>query len=219
MKKFLPILKRSKLFLGINENELENLLKCLSATVKEYKKDEYIFRIGDNILSVGLNLSGSVHIIKEDYWGNKTILTEISEGSVFGESYACSQNPQLAVSAVSMGKTKIMLLDVKRIIKTCPSTCIFHARLIQNLIIVLANKNIMLTEKIEHISQRTTRSKLLSYLSEQSQHAANPSFDIPFNRQQLADYLSVDRSAMSNELCKLRDEGVIKFEKKHFVLL
>jgi len=215
----ISILKRAKLFLGIHEDELENLLKCLQATVKNYKKNEYIFRRGDNSSLIALNLSGSVHIIKEDYWGNKTILTEISQGSVFGESYACSQNHQLTVSAVAMQKTKIMFLDAKRIITSCPSSCIFHARLIQNLVIVLANKNLMLTKKIGHMSQRATRDKLLSYLSEQSQHVSSSKFEIPFNRQQLADYLSVDRSAMSNELCKLRDEGIIQFEKEHFVLL
>lgn len=219
MRKYIPILKKSKLFLGIDNLELENMLKCLCANVKQYKKDEYVFRFGENISSVGLVLSGSVHIVKEDYWGYKTILSEISQGMLFGETYACSQNIPITVNAIASEKSDIIFLDIKRIMTCCASACVFHTRLIQNLVTVLADKNIMLTDKIEHISQRTTRNKILSYLSEQSQKNSSSRFEIPFNRQQLADFLSVDRSAMSNELCKLRDEGILRFEKNSFELL
>lgn len=219
MKNYLTQIKKSRLFTGIDVQEIEAMLGCLSATVRNFKKGEYIIRSGDSVSSVGLIVSGGVHIQREDFWGNRTILSEIPESGLFGESYACTPGRPAPINAVAAQNSTVMFLDVRRIITTCPSACAFHARLIQNLIAVLALKNIMLTGKIEHISQRSTREKLLSYLSEQAQAAGSPSFDIPFNRQQLADYLCVDRSAMSNALGQLRDEGILAFNKAHFELL
>ncbi|WMJ85022.1 Crp/Fnr family transcriptional regulator [Oscillospiraceae bacterium LTW-04] len=219
MKKYLMQIKKSRLFAGIDLQELEAMLSCLSATVRNFKKGDYIIRSGDSVSSVALVASGSVHIQREDFWGNRTILSEIAESGLFGESYACAPGKPTPINAVAAQNCTIIFLDVRRIITTCSSVCAFHARLIQNLITVLAFKNIMLTDKIEHISQRSTREKLLSYLSEQAQAAGSSSFDIPFNRQQLADYLCVDRSAMSNALGQLRDEGVLNFNKSHFELL
>ncbi len=219
MKNYLPQIKKSRLFAGIDMQELETLLNCLSATVRHFKKGDTIIHSGDSVSSLGLVLSGGVHIQREDFWGNRTILSEIPESGLFGESYACVPAQPIPVNAVATQNSAIMFLDVRRIITSCPSACVFHARLIQNLIMVLAFKNAMLTGKIEHISQRSTREKLLSYLSEQALAAGGPSFDIPFNRQQLADYLCVDRSAMSSALGQLRDEGVLTFDRSHFKLL
>lgn len=219
MKNYLMQIKKSRLFAGIDAHELEAMLGCLSATVRHFKKGDYIIRSGDSVSSVCLVISGGVHIQREDFWGNRTILSEVSESGLFGESYACAPSKPAPINAVAAQNSTIMFLDVRRIITTCPSACAFHARLIQNLITVLAFKNIMLTDKIEHISQRSTREKLLSYLSEQAQVAGSSSFEISFNRQQLADYLCVDRSAMSNALGQLRDEGVLNFNKAHFELL
>lgn len=200
------------------EAEMEPMLKCLSAASRSYQKGECVFWRGERITSVAMLLEGCIHIRKEDYWGNLSILNEISEGEVFGEVYACLGNDEILNDAVAVKPSVVLFLDINRILTMCPSSCRFHARLIRNLLSVIASKNKMLTQKLEHISQRTTREKLLSYLSEQSLRAGCPSFDIPFNRQQLADYLSVDRSAMSNELCKMRDEGILLFEKNHFTL-
>lgn len=219
MKNYLMQIKKAQLFAGIDLQELEALLGCLSATVRHFKKGDTILHSGDRVFALGLVLAGSVHIGREDFWGNRTILSEIPESGLFGESYACVPERPIPVNAVAAQNSTIMFLDVRRIITSCPSACTFHARLIQNLIMVLAFKNVMLTGKIEHISQRTTREKLLSYLSEQAQAAGGPSFELPFNRQQLADYLCVDRSAMSNTLSQLRDEGVLAFNRSHFELL
>ena len=218
MKKYLQLFRHSKLFDGIMEAEMEPMLKCLSAASRSYQKGECVFWRGEPITSVAMLLEGCIHIRKEDYWGNLSILNEISEGEVFGEVYACLGNDEILNDAVAVKPSVVLFLDINRILTMCPSSCRFHARLIRNLLSVIASKNKMLTQKLEHISQRTTREKLLSYLSEQSLRAECPSFDIPFNRQQLADYLSVDRSAMSNELCKMRDEGILLFEKNHFTL-
>lgn len=218
MKQYLKLLKRTKLFYGITETEIESMLECLSAEKHCYQKGEPVFRSGEHITAVAMLLEGCIHIQKEDYWGNLSILSEISEGEIFGEVYACLGNNEILNNAVAVKQSTVLFLDVNRILTMCPSACRFHSRLIRNLLSVLAAKNKMLTQKLEHISKRTTREKLLSYLSEQSLRVGSPSFDIPFNRQQLADFLSVDRSAMSSELCKMRDEGILLFDKNHFVL-
>lgn len=218
MEKYSILLKNSKLFQGISVDEITSMLACLSAVRRSYAKGEYVFRRGERIDSVAVLLEGSVHIRKEDYWGNLSILNEIGEGEIFGEVYACLGSEEILNNAVAVKQSEVLFLDVKRILTVCPSACQFHSRLIRNLLSVLALKNKMLTQKLEHMSKRTTREKLLSYLSEQSQRAGSPVFDIPFNRQQLADFLSVDRSAMSAELCRMRDEGILSFERSHFEL-
>lgn len=219
MEKYLKVVEQSKLFKGIGEQEAVSMLSCLGAYQRSYQKGDCVFRKGERITAVALLLDGAVHIRKEDYWGNLSILNEISAGEVFGETYACLEVGEMLNNAVAVKNSQVLFLDVKRVLTTCSSACQFHGKLIQNLLSVLALKNKMLTQKLEHMSQRTTREKLLSYLSEQSLREGRPSFDIPFNRQQLADFLSVDRSAMSNELCRMRDEGILEFDRNHFVLL
>lgn len=218
MKKYLSILINSKLFYGIREEEIESMLECLTSEVKFFDKGEYVFRRGERIDSVALLLEGGVLIQKEDYWGNLSILGEITEGEIFGEVYACLGSDEMMHNAVAVKRCSVLLINVKKILTMCPSACPFHSRLIRNLLSVMAAKNKMLARKLEHMSRRTTREKLLSYLSEQSQRAGSPSFDIPFNRQQLADFLSVDRSAMSAELGRMRDEGLLTFSRNHFIL-
>ena len=218
MNKYLKLLDRGALFAGIEENEIEAMLKCLSAVERTYKKEEYIYRAGDIITTVAVVLEGVVYIRKEDFWGNRNILAEIGEGQMFGETYACIGG-RLEADAVTGRDSVILLTDVKKILTVCPNSCGFHNRLIQNLIVILAQRNKQLTGKLEHMSQRTTRGKLLSYLSEQSRRAGSPYFDIPFDRQQLADYLAVDRSAMSAELGRMRDEGIIEYNKNSFRIL
>lgn len=219
MENFLNVVKHSPLFRGIAEEEISSLLNCLGAKTVDYKKGEFIFRVGDSVESVGLLLSGSALVIQEDYWGNRNLISQLSQGELFAESYACSPGAVLSISVETVTPCRVMLLNVKRILTTCPSACSFHSQIIRNLLSDLADKNLRLNDKLSHMGQRTTREKLLSYLSGQAQRRGSSEFDIPFNRQQLADYLSVERSAMSNELCKLRDDGMISFDKNHFKLL
>ena len=218
MENYNGILNKSKLFNGIDGSEIDSMVKCLSATIKKYNKGEYVVRLGENLSAVGVVISGSVHVIKEDFWGNRSLISELAEGGLFGESYACTASAPVSVSVIAASSCVIMTFDVRRILTQCPSACSFHSRLIQNLVTVLADKNIMLTRKIEHMAQRKLRDKIISYLSEESRLHGSSVFEINFNRQELADYLSVDRSAMSNELCKLRDEGLLEFNKNKFKL-
>jgi len=218
MENYMDILSNCPLFWGINKTDLSSLLSCLSARKAVFLKDEYIFSADTTTKSVGIVLSGSLNIIKEDYWGNRAIFAKIHPGEMFGEAFAFSNIQKLPVSVVTSEKSEVIFVDFQKITSICSKSCSFHAQLIQNILKIIAQKNIMLTQKLEHIVKRTTKEKLLSYLSEQATKFGTNSFSIPFNRQELADYLSVDRSAMSNELCKLRDEGIIKFSKNHFTL-
>ncbi|MDO5425499.1 MAG: Crp/Fnr family transcriptional regulator [Eubacteriales bacterium] len=211
------ILKECALFQGISEEELREMLKCLGAVTGDYEKGECIFRRGERISSVAVLLEGCVHIQKEDYWGNLSILSEIVEGEVFGEVYACLGEEMLH-SAVAVRRSRVLFLDVERVLKVCSETCRFHGRLVRNLLVVMAGKNRGMARKVEHMAQRTTREKVLSYLSEQALKAGEEEFVIGFNRQQLADFLGVERSALSRELGRMKKEGILEFEGRRFRL-
>ncbi len=211
-------LKKTSLFRGTSEEELPTLLDCLAPTTREYAKNELILRQGEDVSAVGLVLSGRAQIIEEDFWGNRSILADAWPGDLFAEAYAFLPGELLRVSVVAAEPTSVMLLDGKRMLEVCSSACRFHTRLVQNILAESARKNLALTRKVSHMSKRSTREKLLSYLSGQALGAGSDVFEIPFNRQQLADYLCVDRSAMSSELCKMRDEGLLVFDKNRFQL-
>lgn len=210
MKKYIKILLKSKLFFAFSEERAEKIIETLSPNIKHYKKNEYIFNTGDKITCMGVMLDGSANIIKEDFWGNSTILSNLSAEQIFGEAFACSDSQKIGVSVLATADSTIMFFDIKSII---------NSELNKNLISVLAQKNVMLNRKIEYIANRKLRDKILSYLSDVSKAKGTSEFDIPFNRQGLADFLVADRSALSNELCKLRDEGILQFNKNHFKLL
>ena len=219
MKKYIPVLKRTKLFSGVGEDDIASLLSCLGARKKEYKKGEYILREGEHISDIFILVEGKIHIQKDDYWGNRSILSVISVGEMFGEGYAAPESGALLNDVVAVEDSSVIFFDVKRILTTCSSACRFHNMIVQNMFFAISDKNRRLVQKLGHMSGRTTRAKLIFYLSEEAKCQGISAFTIPFNRQQLADYLCVDRSAMSNELCKMRDEGMIKFEKSRFELL
>ena len=211
-------LSKSILFRGIAPDEIAKMLNCLQAAQKHFKKGAIIYRTGDIIQSMGLVLSGHVQIENDDFWGNKSILDMAGPGMVFAETYACIPGEPLMVSAVAAEDTEVLFLNVERVLNTCPETCSHHSRLIRNLLTVSSRKNLDLSRRIFHTSSKSIRGRLLSYLSSQAVLLGKREFEIPFNRQQLADYLSVDRSALSNELGKMQREGLLEFHKNHFLL-
>lgn len=213
------VLKKCPMFTGISENDIKPMLSCLNAKEIKVRKGELIFAAGDRPEYVGIVLSGSVHVVQEDYWGNRTILVAVQAGGLFAEAFSCAEAAVLPVSVLAHDDCTILLIDFKRILTTCSSSCVFHTRLIRNLMKILANKNIALTQKIEYITKKSVRDRVLSYLSACALSEGSNSFSIPFNRQELADYLSVERSALSNTLGKMRKEGIINFEKNIFSLL
>lgn len=218
MKEFLSILQSSKLFSDISKKELTAILSCLEAKKVDFPKEAFVLRAGESIKSVGLVLSGSVMIIQEDIWGNRNILSKAEPGQTFAAAFACAPNSRLNVSVISETTVTVMFFNVKRILNVCPSACAHHSRLIRNLLSELAEKNLRFGEKLTHIGQRSTRAKIMSYLSAEAQRLGKYEFDIPFSRQQLADYLAVERSGLSSELGKMRGEGLLDFHKSHFIL-
>lgn len=219
MEKNLEILKSVNLFQGIEESDLPQLLSCLSAETAHYEKGQTVFFSGENPKRFGVVLSGEVQIVRDDYFGNRSILARIGAGSLFGESFACTEIRALPVGVIATADSELLLIDCRRLATPCAKACAFHGRLIQNMLSIVAKKNIALTQKIEFISKRTTREKLLAYLSAEAKRADSSRFCIPFNRQELADFLFVERSAMSAELSRLRDDGVLTFHKNEFELL
>lgn len=211
-------LLKTPLFQGIREEELKSLLKSMHYSVKKYEKGEIILHTGDTGKPLGIVLSGKVHIEKCDFWGNKTILDSLGKGQVFAETYACNPDIPLMVSVVAMDDCEIMFLEVLSLLadKTYSRS---EQQILTNLFRVSARKNLILSQRIFHTSPKTIRGRLISYLSAQATLSDSQYFDIDFDRQQLADYLNVDRSALSAELGKMKREGLIDFQKNSFKLI
>ena len=219
MEKYLETIKKCPLFFDIADQELNRMLHCLGARVLRFEKKQTIFSEGSPARYIGVLLSGKVHTVQLDYYGNRSILSEISAPQEFAEAFACAEVSSLPVSIVADEACEVMLVECAHILHTCSNNCSFHRSLIFNLMKDLADKTITYHQRIEVTSKRTTREKLLTYLNFQSKKAGSRSFDIPFDRQELADYLEVDRSGLSAEISKLRKEGILKSEKSHFVLM
>ena len=214
----LPTISSSRIFAGLDGEEIAKALPCLGARLHSFGEGEYVLREGETTTQVYVLLEGGVNVIREDWWGNRNIITTVAPGGTFAESYACTEGTPLAVSAVTTRASTLLTLKARKIMVGCSSGCPYHVRLTQNLVGDVAQHNLALNSKLTYLSQRSTREKLLAYLSDESRRAASPTFTIPFNRQQLADFLSVNRAAMSNELCKMRGEGILDFDRSRFTL-
>ena len=212
------LLANTALFRGASPQEAEAMLNCLGAAERGYTKGEQIYHSGDYVSDLGMVLSGSVLIQTDDLCGNTTVLDRIGPGQIFAETYACVPGEPLMVDVVAAEGTQVLFLNVERVLRVCSHTCAHHSKLIRNLLLLSAQKNLNLSRKIFYTSSKTIRGRLLSYLSYQARRNGTPSFTIPFNRQQLADYLNVERSALSNELSKMQRDGLLVVEKNHFTL-
>lgn len=212
------LLAGTMLFQGIREHEIEAMLTCFSAEERTYGKDAYIYRAGDVTGRLGVVMEGAVNIIKDDVWGNRKIIENIGRGQIFGETYACLKGEPLMVDVQASERSRILFMDVNRILTTCSSSCDFHNRLIRSLMYVLAGKNLMLTKKMDIITPKSLRERVMVYLSQESVKQGCRTVTVPFNRQQMADYLSVDRSALSAELSRMQRDGVISYEKNRFTI-
>ncbi len=218
MEKYFHILKKCPLFSQIKDNQLTALLHCLGATVKIFKKKETILEEGQPARYIGIVLSGCTQMIQLDYYGNRSIVSTAAPSELFAESFACAEVPSIPLSVVATEPSEVMLIDCRRIIHSCSNACDFHQQMIYNLLKNVADKNILFHQKIEITAKRSTREKLMAYLTLQAKKAGSQSFTIPFDRQELADYLEVERSGLSAEISKLRKEGILKSDKKHFEL-
>lgn len=210
---------KSKIFKNIERDQLEILLNCIDNYRKSYKKGEIILSEGDSTEYLGIVLSGSVLVERSDLWGNNTILTVVLPGGIFAETYSILEDESMMINVISNEDSEILFLKTKDMLTSCEKACSFHNQLIKNLMRISAMKNLNLSRKILHTGPKTIRGKLLSFFSEWVKKENSLSFSIPYNRQQLADYLSVDRSAMSNELSKMQREGILEFRKNNFEIL
>ena len=218
MEKYYNQIKNSPVFFGLSEDELKNMLECFNARIKTFEDGEFIIRQGEMVKNIYLVLEGAVNIEKDTYWGRRIIVTQLGINDNIALAFVASKNVESSIDAVSVGNTKLLILSYEKCTTMCQNVCTKHRLLINNLFEILSKENIELLQKIENISQKTIREKLLTYFSNEAKRNKSNIFEIPYNRQDLADYLNIDRSAMSFELSKMQKDGLIKFEKNKFVL-
>ena len=219
MKEFFPVLHTAALFSGISDDELAVMLSYLGARIDTFPKGSRLLRAGEQVEEVGLVLAGSTLIVQEDIWGNRNILSKTGPGQTFAEVFACAPGAVLNVSVEAESAVTVMFLHIRRVLSVCPSACSHHSRIIRNLLDELAEKNLRLNEKLTHMAQRTTRAKLMSYFSRRGPAApASMSSTFRFQGSSLRITLGVERSGLSVELGKMRDEGLLDFHKSHFLL-
>ena len=218
MKKYFEIIKANPLFAGIGQEELDNLLGCLGGKMVDFAKGAPVFLEGDPAGFIGLVLEGAVQIVRDDFYGNRSFLAYAEPGEIFGEAYACAGVECMPVSGYAAHRSKVLWLECRKMLTVCSNACRFHNALVENLLKVVAQKNLSLNRKIQFMSRKTTREKLMAYLLDQAKQKGSAEFTIPLDRQALADFLGVERSAMSAELGKLRDSGILESKGSQFRL-
>ena len=219
MEKYLDLLEKIPLFSGIHREDIPVILKKLKATVSDYEKGEYIRSEGDAADFIGIVLEGEIHVLQDDYYGNRNINFSFQEGDMFAEAFACAGAEELPVDILATAKSKIVFLNGDVLFGECGKTCEFHSLLIRNLLKIVATKNMLLNQKLSYSSHKTTGEKIMAYLSDQAKLHHSSEFTIPFDRQALADYLGVERSAMSVEISKLQKQGKLITRRSYFHLL
>ncbi len=218
MKKYLPILNQSKLFKQLSDEDILHALNCLDVKIKAFPRNSNILMPNTVQEDLCLLLEGEVLLIRDDFWGNQHLIGEIKKQEIFAESYALNQQVALPLRALAANKSLVMFINIKKLQTTCGHHCAYHQQLITNLMTILAKKNLMMNEKIRCLSQRSIKEKILTYLENEAKHQNRSAFDIPFNRQQLADFLAIDRSALSRELSNLKKQGLIDYHTNHFII-
>lgn len=219
MKEYFDLLLSTPLFNGIAPEDLEPMLHCLGGNTVTVLKGDPVFLEGDAAGFIGLVLEGSVQVVQEDFYGNRSILTHAEKGQLFAESFACANIDTMPVSGYAVRDSKLLILSCQKMLTVCSSACVFHNQLVKNMLKVVAQKNLEMNSKIRFMSRKTTKEKLIAYLLEQAKAAGSSEFTIPFDRQALADYLGVERSAMSAELSKLKKAGFLDLKGSHFHLI
>lgn len=219
MKKYFGVLRNSPIFKGLPDDELSALLLCLGADVLTFERRNSIFSEGERGRYIYIVLYGKIQLERNDYYGNRTIISAHGPSELFAEEFACVGEQSMPVAAMAAEESGVMLIPAERILYTCERGCAYHRQVIYNLMRAMAEKNIVYHRRLEITSKRTTKEKLLTYLILEAKRLGTSDFDIPFDRQELADYLEVDRSGLSSEIGKLLKEGAIRTRRRHFTLL
>lgn len=211
---------RSVSFLsGFSDEELRRIQKCLKGKAQTYTKGEKIFAAGEPAMAMGVVLAGRVHVEDMDAFGNRSILAELHQGDVLAASYVCAQMPRYLTTYIATEPSEVLLLNCGNIFANCTKNCDIRSKVLENILKVIATEVVVQDRKIKCLSQRTTREKLIAFFSYCVREKQKNRFNIGFSRQELADYLCLNRSAMSKELCKMRDEGLLRFDKNYFEIL
>ena len=217
MKEYLYVLRSVGLFKSIEASELESLLGCIGAEIKNIRRDGIVLLAGDEPRHVGIVLTGQLHIIREDYNGNRSLIAVLAPGDIFAEALCCAGVPYSPVTVMAEKDSVVMLLGFARILYTCSNSCSFHKKLIENTLRLIANKNLMLQSHMEIISLKSVRARVMRYL-ESFMSKQGREITIPLNREELADYLCVERSALSHELARMKNDGLIEYRKNRFLM-
>ncbi len=217
MKEYSALLQLSGLFNNIDAAELETMLSCLGVEIKDAKKGEALLLAGDAPTHIGMALSGQIHIYREDYNGNRALIAAITPGGLFAEALCCAGVAESPVTVVADIDSRVMLMRFSRILRTCPHACSHHAKLIENMLGIIAKKNLMLQGRLEIASSKSVRAKALRFL-ESFVPKQGKDIIIPFNRDAMAEFLCVERSALSHELMRMRRDGLIEYKKNRFLL-
>lgn len=218
MQQYLPLLQKTALFEGLSPAEIQAMLPCLSARVKTYTRGSYVFSAGDTVESVAILLAGQLHIRQDDYWGRRILVSIVQPGDMFGEAYALPGSGPIFQDAAVTEDSQVLFLDIERLLWPCTSGCDFHGRAMHNLYRAISQRNRHLLQRLFLVSRHSTREKVISYLSQEARRQQSSTLTLPLNRQQLADFLAVDRSALSAELSRMQKDGLITFRKNHFIL-
>ena len=219
IKSNVQALLKLPLFSEIKEDDLLVMLDCLGAFIKDYKKDEYIYLCNEDIESIGIILSGKVQMIREDMWGNKTILVNMISPELFGETSTCGSSMNATVSFEAVEESTILFVPFKKVMNSCPVTCEYHHKVIKNMVTLIADKNVRLMQKIDVTSKKTLREKIAAYLTLQAEKYNSMEFNLDMGRVQFAHYLNADRSAVTRELNQMAEEGLIEFHKNSFRII
>ncbi len=219
MEKYLKVLQKTTLFEGLNRDEILAVLQCSSARMASYQKEECVFMQGDPLSQVGIVVSGKARIQREDFHGNTIILTGLEAGDLFGEAFVCAGIPKVSVSLWAVTPLEVVFVDYQKAISPCSSSCPFHQKLVANMLKLMAQRLLMLNEKIDIIQKTTIRAKLMAFFELRMRQEGGRHFTVPFNRNELAEYIGVNRSAMSRELWNMKADGLIDFAKNQFTVL
>lgn len=211
-------MRKCPLFHDVEDENIISMIGCLGAIEKSFQKKDMIIAEGETARYVGIVLTGSVQIERTDYFGNRSIVSNVGPSELFGESFACAGMEKIPVNVVANEDAKILFIDCFRITQSCSNACLFHQQMIFNLLKVVATKNLAFHQKLEITSKRSTREKLMTYLLLQAKKNNSNSFTMPFDRQELADYLEVERSGLSMVISKLCQEGILESKRNLFVL-
>jgi len=219
LEKKYEIIRKCPLFTHIKDDDLIKVQNCMGGHIMKFSKNQVILEEGDPAVTLCIVISGAVQVVRDDYDGNRVIISRIEPSGLFAESVSITEDAHMPVTIVAENDCEVLMLDSSRILAPCYKNCYFHINIIKNLLDIIARKNIWLTQRIEITSRRTTRGKIMAYLLMEAKHLGTKEFTIPFNRQELADFLGVERSAMSAEISRLRKDGIIECNRSWFRII